>query len=247
MRAYTHWKVQHLKSFLMLLLGIAVVAAPTLGAPDNAIAATVGNSPPEITSFNAQPMVLPDGAFAVYNFEVKNATGIQLSEAGEIINEFSGPPTGLYKGKANGRTTYQIRKAGMNSFDAILVAVNSGGSQQRRLKLSFASKIQPVDGTQTPPADLPLAKLRKPEWLAQTSLLTPTGPAIGQIVSTYPPPFEKCTKDCDSCLQPSEAAGKGLTQQCSKGPCYYSPDKQQYWYCYKKPVTVWCCLDGKVS
>ena len=247
MRVDTHWKIQHSKAFLMLLLCLAVVAAPTLGAADVATAATVGMSPPEIVLFSAQPMVLADGAFAVYNFEVKNATGIKLLEAGETINEFNGPPTGLYKGKANGRTTYQIRKAGMNSFAAILVAVNSGSSQQRSLTLSFASKFQQLDGAQTPPADIPLAKLRKPEWLAQTSLLTPTGPAIGQLVSTYPPPFEKCTKDCDYCLQPDEAAAKGFTQQCSKGPCYYSPDKQQYWYCYSKPVTVWCCLDGKVS
>ena len=247
MRACNHWKTQPWKAFLLSLLCIAVVAAPTLGAPANAIAATAGMSPPEIISFSAQPMVLPDGAFAVYTFEVKNATGIKLLEAGETINEFNGPPTGLYKGKANGRTTYQIRKAGMNSFDAILMAVNSGVSQQRTLKLSFAGKIQPVAATQTPPADIPLAKLRKPEWLAQTSLLSPTAPAIGRILSTYPPPFEKCTKDCDYCLQPAEAAARGFTQQCSKGPCYYSPDKQQYWYCYSKPVTVWCCLDGNVS
>jgi hypothetical protein len=162
MRAYIRRGIQLSRAFLMLLLGIAVIASLTLETTDNAAAATAGLGMPEIISFSAEPMVLADGAFAVYNFEVKNSTAIKLSEAGETINEFSGPSAGLYKGKANGMTTYQIRKAGMDSFEAKLVAMGPGGSQQRSLKLSFARKIQPVAGVQTPPSDVLLAKLKNP-------------------------------------------------------------------------------------
>jgi hypothetical protein len=245
MSAGSSWKVHRLKIMMRLLLCIAMVAVTLLVAADSAAAAAVSISPPEIRVFSAEPLVLPDGASAVYAFEVRNATRVQLIEAGEVIREINNPPSTSCSGKARGRTTFQIRRGGMNSFDATLLAVNSGGSQQRMLTLSFATKILPRDNSQIPPADDALAKSKKPEWLGQTSLSSPPGLA-GQIVSTYPPPFEKCAKGCDYCLQPDDAASRGFTNQCSKGPCYYSPDKQQYWYCYSKPVTVWCCVDGKV-
>ena len=209
--------------------------------------AATGTSPPEITAFSADPMVLEDGASAIYYFEVKNATDVQLVEADEVIREITNPPFTSCRGKARGRATYQIRTGSSNTFDALLVAWNSGGKQQRRLTLSFATKVKPWTGSLIPPVSYEgMDNTKKPEWKDQTTSLSPEEPAAGQVVSTYPPPFEKCPKDCNYCLQPDEAVERGFTQQCSKQPCYYSPDKQQYWYCYSKPVTAWCCVDGKV-
>jgi hypothetical protein len=234
-----------LKAMVRLLLCIAMVAVTLLAAVDVAVAAAVGISPPEIRLFAADPLVLPDGASAVYTFEVRNATNIQLIEAGEVIKEINNPPSTACSGKAVGRTTHHIRSGGINSFNAVLLAVNSGGSQQRTLALSFASMLQPLSAAHLPLSEKDTSKTKKPDWLEQTSLSSSSG-LTGQIVSAYPPPFEKCSKSCDYCLEPGDAAERGFTQQCSQEPCYYSPDKQQYWYCYSKPATVWCCIDGQV-
>jgi len=135
----------------------------------------------------------------------------------------------------------------MNTFDALLVAWNSVGKQQRRLTLSFATMVKSETDSLIPPvSDEGRDNTKKPEWKDQTTSLSPEEPATGQVVSQYPPPFEKCSKECNYCLQPHNAAGRGFINRCSEGPCYYSPDKQQYWYCYSKPTMVWCCIDGKV-
>jgi cytochrome b involved in lipid metabolism len=238
-------KIHYLKDMIRLLVCIAVVIVTLLAAGSLSAATTVGTSPPQIRVFSAEPMVLPDGASAVYVFEVNNATKIQLIEAGEVIREIDNPLATSCSGKAKGRTTYQIRTRDMNSFNTVLLAVNPGGSQRRALTLSFATKIQPLSITHFPLSDGAKDETKKPEWLDQTTLASPPGLA-GQIVSTYPPPFVKCSSNCDYCLQPDDAASRGFTKQCSKQPCYYSPDKQQYWYCYSKPETVWCCADGEV-
>jgi cytochrome b involved in lipid metabolism len=238
--------IRRFTGYLRLFVCIAVAAATLLGTADMAAAASVWTGLPQIKSFSASPMVLQDGASAIYSFEVSNATSVQLIEAGEVIREINNPPSTSCKGNVKGRTTYQIPRGAGNSFEAVLLANNTGGSQQRMLTLSFATSPPVTTAARiTTPSDNASTGPRKPEWLGQTSLAAPGGPS-GQIVASYPPAFEKCPKGCDYCLQPNDAAARGFTNQCSKGPCYYAPDKQQFWYCYSKPNTVWCCLNGKV-
>jgi len=238
--------IRRFTGYLRLLVCIAVAVVALFGTADMAAAASVWTGLPQIKSFSASPMVLQDGASAVYSFEVSNATSVQLIEAGEVIREINNPPSTSCKGIVRGRTTYQIRRGAGNSFEAVLLASNPGGSQQRKLTLSFATSLPLTTAARvTTPSDNASTGSRKPEWLGQASLAAPGG-LSGQIVAAYPPPFEKCPKGCDYCLQPDDAAARGFSSQCSKNPCYYSPDKQQFWYCYSKPDTVWCCLDGKV-
>ncbi len=232
--------------YLRLLACLVLAVATLLGTADMAAAASEWTGLPQIKSFSASPMVLQDGQSALYTFEVINATNVLLIEAGEELRDISNPPNTSCRASVRGRSTYQISRGAGNSFEAVLLANNISGSQQRKLTLSFASAPPlPTAALARAPLDKASTGTRKPEWLGQTSGAAPGG-LSGQIVASYPPPFEKCPKGCDYCLQPADAAARGFTNQCTKGPCYYSPDKQRFWYCYSKPTTIWCCLDGTV-
>ena len=234
-----------LKGIFRLCLCLAVVGVAIFGAAERTAAASTAGSPPQIRAFSADPLILPDGGHAVYMFEVYDATKIQVVEAGEIINEYSGPASTTSKGQATGRTTYQIRSGTGNTFETILIARNAGGEQKKTLALSFETKRQPKAGSLIPPvSDIATAKKKESKLGPQTIL-----PAASISLSTlapWPHQFAKCPSGCYSCLKPEEAAAKGLSQKCLEQPCYYSPDKQQYWYCYGEPEG-WCCKDGKIT
>ena len=229
-----------------LCMCLVVVGIIILGAADHTAAASATGSPPDIRAFSADPLILPDGGHAVYMFEVWNATKIQVIEAGEIINEYNGPPSTTSKGKANGRTTYQIRAGLSDTFETTLVASNPGGTQKKTLTLSFATKSKPTSTSRISPASDNGTKARISKWGTQAPAPANLNPSALSSLAPWPGQFAICPSGCQSCLQPSEAAAKGLTQKCSEQPCYYSPDKTQYWYCYGEPKG-WCCKDGKVT
>jgi len=217
-------------------LCLAVLCSVFLGAADSN-AATAAGSAPDIKVFSADPMTLPDGGSATYQFEVVGATYMQLTEAGAVLREINSPPFTSIKGNAKGQTTNEIRTGDMNTFDAILIARNSAGERKKSLTLSFASKIQPLSTDNK-------TKARTPKW-GPTSItpLTLTPSATRNLPA---PQFTSCTEKCNYCLKPDEAAARGFTDKCSEALCYYSPDNQQKWYCYSKPPTVWCCANGRV-
>jgi len=224
----------------LMLVGVVI-----FGAADRTAAASTAASLPEIRAFNANPLILPDGGHAVYMFEVYDATKIQVVEAGEIINEYSGPPATTSKGQATGRTTYQIRSGSGNTFEAILIARNAGGEQKKTLTLSFETKRQPKAGSLIPPvSDIATAKKKEGKLGPQT--LVPAASIALSTLAPWPHQFAKCPSGCYACLKPEDAAARGLARKCLDQPCYFSPDKQQYWYCYGEPEG-WCCKDGKIT
>ncbi|MEJ2738888.1 MAG: hypothetical protein P8105_03475, partial [Dehalococcoidia bacterium] len=171
------WQVRRFKVLIRLLLCFIVVVAVLLATADSAAAATAARTPPEIIDFSADPMVLDDGSSTTYYFEVKNATNVQLVEAGEVIKEITNPPFTSCNGKAKGRTTYQIRTGSSNTFDALLVVWNSAGNQQRRLTLSFATEAKPMIYL-IPPVSYEVGDdSQKPEWKEQKTAISPDKPA----------------------------------------------------------------------
>lgn len=247
MRPSNFREVHWFTNISRLCLCLAVVGIITFGAAESAAAASTTGSPPVIKAFSAEPLTLKDGGSALYMFEVWDATKIQLIEAGNIIKEINGPPATNYKGKATGRTTYQIRTGGSNTFDTILLASNASGNQEKKLTLSFETKLQPRTTSLIPPVTDDQTKARTPKWGPQTSASAPLTPLTTSPASNWPPQFAKCPTGCDHCLKPDEAASRGFTQKCLEQPCYYSPDDQQKWYCYREPEKGWCCKDGKVG
>ena len=238
-------RIFRFKGIFRLCMCLVVVGIIILGAAERSAAASAMGSPPEIKAFSADPLILPDGGHAVYMFEVYNATKIQVIEAGEIINEYNGPPSTTSKGKATGRTTYQIRSGPGNTFDTTLIARNTGGEQKKTLTLSFATKSKPKTDSLIPPVSDNQTKTRTSKLGPQTP--APLTPSTLSSLAPWPRQFANCPDGCYACLKPDEAAGRGLTQKCLEQPCYYSPDKTQYWYCYGEPVsTGWCCKDGNV-
>ena len=238
-----------LEGVAMLCLCLALAGIIIFAATGSTAGATAKGPLPEIKEFSATPMVLPDGQAALYTFSVGGATKIEVIEAGDIIKEVNGPASANIKGTIKGRTTYQIRTGVGNTFDTALIAINSNGKQVKKLTLSFASVIPSGTAStasgQAGPTDNATGA-RSPKWLALvTSPVLSTLPA-GFSQSTWPPQFAKCSTDCNYCLRPEDAKDRGFSERCSDQPCYYSPDKQQTWYCYSKPATVWCCKDGKV-
>ena len=240
--------VHSMNSPLRLCLCLAVVGVIILGAAERTAASSATGSLPEIKVFSAEPLTLKDGGSALYTFVVLDATNIQLIEAGEIIKEINGLPSTTYKGKATGRTTYQIRTGSSNTFDTILVARNGNGKEVKTLTLSFDTKLQPKTTSLIPPVSGSASTTaRTPKWGPQSSASVPSTPSDTSPASNWPPQFAKCPSGCDYCLKPEDAASHGFTQRCSEQPCYYSPDKTQNWYCYSQSATVWCCSrDGKV-
>ncbi|MBC8512391.1 MAG: hypothetical protein H8D32_05375 [Dehalococcoidia bacterium] len=221
---------------LRLCLCLVLICLITTGATGH----TAGK--PYIKLFEADPLVLNDGEAALYTFVVKNATEMQLVEAGNIIKEISNPSAATLKGTAQGMTTFAIRTGDSSTFTAVLIAKNDSGEAIEEITLSFATELEPAPLIPPVSATL-LTPARSPQWLPQL----PTSPPLIQPPSTttHPrPEFAECPSDCKYCLQPSEAANLGFTQKCSEEICYYSPDNRK-WYCHSEPEG-WCCKDGKV-
>ena len=237
----------HVKGIFTLFLCLAMVGTIILGADASSAASSAAGSLPEIKVFSADPSTLKDGGFALYTFEVSGAMDMQVVEAGALIKSINSPARGNLKGSVKGRTTYQIRTGNSNTFETVLVARNKSGEQKKTLTLSFETKLPAgsATGSTGQTGSDNQTKARTPKWGPQSS----AGTAFPRSATTNrdAPQFVKCTTgNCNSCLRPAEAAERGYTQKCLDQPCYYSPDKQQYWYCYSKPATVWCCHDGKV-
>jgi len=238
-----------LECVAMLCLCLVLTGIVIASATGSTSGATAKGPLPVIMEFSATPMVLPDGQAAVYAFSVSGASKIEVIEAGDIIKEVNGPASSSIKGTIEGRTTYQIRTGQGKTFDTTLVAVNSNGKQMKKLTLSFATVTPP--GTASTAAGQAGSSdnatiARSPKWLPLITSQVPSTVPAGFSQSTWPPTFAKCSSNCDYCLTPDDAKGRGFSQRCSDQPCYYSPDMQQTWYCYSKPATIWCCKDGKV-
>jgi len=238
-------KIRRFSGIFSLCLCLVLVGITVLSAAGRADAATATGSLPVIRVFTGDPLMLPDGGHVVYIFEVYDATKIQVVEAGEIINEYNGPPSTTNKGKASGRTTYQIRTAGMDTFDTILRASNPSGQREQRLSISFATKSELPPASLTPPvSDNGTVKRNKwgPQTSSPVSLTSPTTlpPRTG---SPFVPAYAECPSGCN-CLTPDQAAQYGFKQKCSEERCF-SADKQVNSFCYNKSAG-WCCKDGKV-
>ncbi|MBM4451035.1 MAG: hypothetical protein FJ024_00960, partial [Chloroflexi bacterium] len=196
---------------------------------------------PEIKMFKATPMVLSGSESALYKFVVRRATKVVIVEAGNFIKEISNPAGATLDGTANGLPANTIPTGSGNTFMAYCFAYNGAGQAQAELTLTIETEPTGQPSGQTGVADNQ-TKGRSPKWLDQYS--SPFSAARSSMSGTEPKFFD-CPSDCDYCLKPEEAASQGMNQKCSEERCYYSPDNQQNWYCYKQ-APGWCCKDGKV-
>jgi len=239
-------RIFRFKGIFRLCLCLVLVGIIVLGAAEPTAAAPATGSLPVIKMFTGDPLTVPDGGHVVYAFEVYDGTKIQVIENGDIIDEFNGPPLTTSKGKSIGMTTNQIRTGNMDKFDTILRVSNPNGQREQKLSISFATKFVPKPASLIPPVSDNQSTSHKITWGPQTSASRTSTPSATSTVSNWPPKFANCPGGCNYCLEPDEAAGRGLTQKCSELPCYYTPDKARNWYCYGE-LKGWCCKDGKVS
>ncbi|MBN1375884.1 MAG: hypothetical protein JXA01_06995 [Dehalococcoidia bacterium] len=246
MRISKSRNIRSLTGLFAVCLCLGMVAVIILGAADS-LAASAAGSLPEIRDFDADALTVEDGGSVIYTFEVWNATSVQIKEASEILKLITAPSSTKLKGKVEGRTTYQIRVGGSNSFDAVLTAGNTAGKRMKKVTIKYASVLQeePADAATGKPGDEQDGQAEKPRWLEQTDSTLNTASGVARMGAE--PNFFKCPEDCKHCLKQGDAEGRGFTQRCSEEPCYYSPDDQQKWFCYSQQETVWCCDEGVVT
>ena len=203
----------------------------------------VGGSGPVIQAFEADPMELDTpGSTTVYTFKVKRATKVQLIEANNILKNINNPSGATLKGTANGLPASAIEADDSGNFTAVLIASNEGGSVQEELTLSLAADILPESPPPSPTDNQ--TDQYEPQWLEQYS--TPhASTSGGPSTPRNEPNFFECPESCPYCLKSAEASSQGFTNRCSAEPCYYSPDKNEEWYCYSEPEG-WCCAEGTV-
>jgi hypothetical protein len=229
--------VHSMNSSVRLCLCLVLICLITVGAT-----ACPGGEPR--IKFEADPLVLNDGEFALYTFVVKNATELVVIEAGDIIKQITNPSAATLKGTVKGNTTYAIRTGGSSTFTAILIARNESGEVEKTITLSFAT--EPALSSLIPPVSATLSdQPRSPQWGEQYSSPLPTQPTPSTMPQ-HEPEFAECPSNCPFCLKPDEAASEGFTQRCFDEPCYYSPDNAEQWHCYRDPEG-WCCRDTQVS
>ena len=229
---------------VFVCLTTAGAANPTVPSVTVSTDAAAPGSPPVIQIFKANPMTLetPTSA-AVYTFKVKRATNLIITEAGNEIRNISNPTGAALSGIATGLPASAIPADDSGKFKAVLMASNAAGAVKAELTLSFSDKLlasgQPAE---TEGADNETDS-RSPKWLDQ--YFSPFGPARSSQSGTEPQFFD-CPSDCDHCLTPEDAKSQGMGERCSAERCYYSPDNQQNWYCFK-PAPGWCCNNLNVS
>jgi len=225
---------------LVLVCLIAVAGAQSMAPQEVYSASSATGQPPDIELFKADPMVLnPDDA-AMYSFVVRRATHVQVIEAGNIIRDITNPSGAPIKGTAKGLLASALQTSDSDTFPAVLLATNEGGSDKASLTLSFATKLR---STEEEGATDNQTTARSPKWLAQYSSQLALKRSA---TSGTEPNFFKCPTDCNNCLKIEDAKIQGMGERCSDQPCYYSPDKQQNWYCFK-PSPGWCCNNQNVS
>jgi hypothetical protein len=205
----------------------------------------INRNMPEIQVFKATPMMLDTPTTnAVYTFKVKNASKVQITEAGNNIKNISNPSLATLQGTATGLPASVITVDSSGDFIAIITASNNVDSVNSELTLSFSEKLleSRMSSDQTTSSDNG-TEPRSPKWLEQypSSLVSSSkAPTSGSE-----PVFYKCPDNCKNCLEPGDAKKQGYSERCSEERCYYSPDGQRSWYCYK-PVPGWCCVNGNV-
>jgi len=230
------------------LPGVQVCQAEPLqqNEVDYALSAIAGDKP-VIQVFKANPMVLDTAtSTAVYTFKVKRAINVVINEAGTNIKNIINPSGATLSGTATGLPASAIPMDATGEFITSLIASNDNGSVQAELTLSLAKELLP----EGPPAGQSGETGRqtgdnKSKWLDQLPISLPSK-SIQSYINKNEPNFFKCPSGCENCLKPGDAASLGFTQKCSEERCYYSPDGQQSWYCYK-PTPGWCCANGKVN
>ncbi|MCX6006396.1 MAG: hypothetical protein NTZ34_03935 [Chloroflexi bacterium] len=250
MRSRKFGNSQRLTGIFRLCLCLAVAGIIILGAADRTTAASSATgSLPVIKVFSADPLTLKDGDSAKYTFEVSGATDMKVVENGVIIKEIKSPPNTTLKGTVRGNKTYEIQTGHINTFITTLEAMNASGRQVKTLTLSFATAPQAKSLNLS--AGQRGSDNRTPRWGPETYSIVTSSNTVPTIQATWPPTFAKCPSGCNYCLRPEDAAARGLTRKCSNQPCYYSPDKTQYWYCYgdfsSDLVVGWFCSGGQVS
>jgi hypothetical protein len=199
---------------------------------------------PVIQVFKAEPMELATAdASAVYTFKVKRATNVVINEAGANIKNISNPSGAALSGTANGMPASAITTDASGKFTCTIAASNDNGTVTKALELSLAKELLPPPG-QSGETGRQTGN-DKSKWLDQLPRSIPST-SIQSYINKNEPNFFKCPTGCENCLKPADAASLGFTQKCSEELCYYSPDNQQKWYCYK-PTPGWCCANEKVS
>jgi len=181
-------------------------------------------------------------SFAVYTFKVKNATQVQMSEAGVGIGSVDNPTGATLQGTANGNLASSITTDQNGQFISTIIASNGGVSVQAELTLSLAKELLPEG---PPPGSTGTQKENKSHWLNQNEEHS-NAPLSSTTTDYSGPDFFKCPDNCKLCMEPGDAASHGFTNRCSDQPCFYNPEKTRYWYCYSEPVG-WCCANQQVS
>jgi hypothetical protein len=233
--------VRSMNSPIMLCLCLVLVGIMISGA---AGCDQQGVLLPGIGYFKASPQKLEYGQATNYMIKVNNAEEILLYEAGVLIANWNGPPSGTH--------THKITFTGMPSnaiptedgnFKALLVISNEKGKLEKELMLSVASPSPPAAAKPEAPDNE--TGDNKSYWLGERFLPIPPheSPTSAIPATEYPPQFADCPPGCNYCLKPDEAAELGLKQKCSDELCYYSPDQEEKFYCYKEPEG-WCCVGG---
>jgi len=231
---------------VFVCLATAGAAAPTVTNDAASAAAATGGSPPVILVFKADPMTLetPTSA-AVYTFTVKRAKNVVITEAGNDIKNISNPSGATINGIATGLPASAIPADDSGKFKAVLMASNEYGTDTKALTLSLAKELLSTGAGAGPTGSENETGGNKSKWLDQLPI-SPPPKSIQSYINKNEPNFFKCPSGCENCLKPGDAASLGFTQKCSEERCYYSPDGQQKWYCYK-PTPGWCCANGKVN
>jgi hypothetical protein len=221
----------------------AGAAAPTVTTEAvSPAAATTGSSPPVIQVFKANPMTLETPtSTTVYTFKVKRAKNVTISEAGNNIKNISNPSGAALNGTATGVPASAISTDASGKFKAVLIASNDDGAVKAELTLSFSEKLLAASGKPAVESDNQTQGLAH-KWLDQYP--SPIGQPRSAMTGSEPKFFD-CPSDCDYCLKAEEAKSQGM-ERCSEERCYYSPDNQQNWYCFK-PAPGWCCNNLNVS
>ena len=200
---------------------------------------------PEIQIFKATPLILDTPTTnAVYKFKVKNANSVQINEAGSNIKNVNNPSLATLEGTATGLPASAITVDSSGNFVTTITASNDVESVHSELTLSFSDKLlaSRMPSDETGPSDNG-TEPRSPKWLDQ--YFSPFTSPSNSPRSGEEPVFFECPGNCDNCLEEADAQKQGFAEKCSKERCYYSPDGQRSWYCYK-PVPGWCCINGNV-
>jgi hypothetical protein len=210
---------------------------------------------PEIVSFQANPPI-NKGDPAKYTFEVKNATKIVLTEAGNTIKEMSGIPA-TYIGAATGAASWALETSYSNAFDAVLEASNDGGTIRKTITLTPTAMLSAVMRNH-PDYDLcaPLCPgiysrcLTEQEagylGLSVKCSEVSCGVASDNVTPRYC--YQGWCPPGGVCLTSDQASSQGLSVKCYERPCGYTSDNvTKYCYWLACPAGCTCMTPDEAS